>query len=499
MRSLLMAKTEKYLAYLCGLIIVTGVILRLILYFQPHDLNIDEANVVRNLAERGFTGLLQPLNYYQYAPPVFLWAEKLSTICLGFGEKAAWLYPLLCGIAALPVFYRILYILLRPQGHWLPLAIMAFGIIYVKYSVQVKQYMPDVLVTLLLVWLALVVVPGKSSKAKFLLTWLLAGSVAIWSSMPSVFILAGIGAYQLYLITREKKKAYVLSLCGTWLVWAMQFFLYYHFMLRSQINSDYLQNFHRPYFLFALPVNGTEWAHNGDRLLNVFGAIGGYTGVAVAANMVFFVTGIVKLLKYKKDKAILLLLPVLLVIAAAALHQFSLIERVILFMMPLVLIVIGYGLEWLLDIHFRAAKIVLAAAGIITVAGYNMFPVFVSRYLFQEITPGLDYLVRQKAAGRQLYVHNATTDTYIYYTQLHPDRARWQSLQGAHLLTWDDDYSKLPIALGDTAYVLYTGIEPAELQQRKNALSFLQQTGAFEPGNHTGETVCYVYKYVRRQ
>jgi hypothetical protein len=342
------------------------------------------------------------------------------------------------------------------------------------------------------------VTPNKTSKAKYFVGWLLAGSLAIWSSMPSVFVLAGIGAYQLYIIIQHKKKAYLLPLLITGILWAIQFYLYYHFMLRSQISSSYLQNFHRQYFLFAMPANAAEWAHNGDRLLNVLGAIGGYTGVAVAANIIFLLTGIVKLVWHAKDKAVLLLVPVLLVILTAALHQFSLIERVILFMMPLVLIVIGYGLEWLMSIRFGLVKIMLVAAGIITVAGYNMCSLFVSRYQFQEITPGLDYLVQQKASGRQVYVHNATTDTYIYYTQLHPQQARWRSLQGAHLLTWDDDYSKLPVPQGDTAYVLITGIDQGELQQRKNALSFLQQTGTFSPKNRSGEVICYVYRYVRR-
>lgn len=492
-------KQAKYLIYISWLILCAGILLRLVLYLQPHDLNIDEANVMRNLAERSFTGLLQPLSYYQYAPPVFLWMEKLSVLCCGLGEKAGWLYPLLCGIASLFVLHRILALLLPVQSRWLPLAVFSFGIIYIKYSVQVKQYMPDTLVSLLLVLLALTIQISRTNKQRFFLLWLVAGSLAIWSSMPAVFTLAGIGGYYGILMLQERKKAYLPLLTGLAAVWALQFYLYYHFMLSSQIHSAYLQNFHQPYFLFALPRTMAAWNHNADRLLNVFGAAVGYTGVAIAAHLVFFLAGIIRLIRRQLHIAILLLLPVLLVIIAAALHQFSLIERVILFMMPLMLIVIGFGFDWLLQLPLRAARPICTIAAIIAVSGYQMFSLLWSKYQFQEITPGLNYLVSHQAKGRQLYVHNATTDTYIYYTQLHPQRSRWQSLQGAHLLTWDTDYSQLPVAQNDTAYVLYTGIDHSELDMRRQGLlSFLQPTVVFEPQSRNGEIVCYVNGYVRR-
>ena len=95
------------LHWLLWAIIAVGVALRLVIFFQNRNLIIDEANIVRNLADRGFAGLTHPLKYEQYAPPVFLWIEKAVSIIAGYGEKAMRFYSLVCGAGVLLVFYKV--------------------------------------------------------------------------------------------------------------------------------------------------------------------------------------------------------------------------------------------------------------------------------------------------------------------------------------------------------------------------------------------------------
>ena len=85
-----MLVTNKLAKYFVALILVMGVVLRLVYYFQDYDLIIDEANIARNLAERSFTGLCSPLSYEQYSPPSFLWIEKLMTLAFGFSIMLVW-------------------------------------------------------------------------------------------------------------------------------------------------------------------------------------------------------------------------------------------------------------------------------------------------------------------------------------------------------------------------------------------------------------------------
>src|ERR1700748_715444 len=104
MQKLSKVNKDKYLHWLVIAIIIVGVVLRLIYYFQNRCLFIDEANIARNIYERSLEGLAKPLNYEQYAPPLFLWIIKISTLLFGCSEFAFRLFPLLCGIASLFLF-----------------------------------------------------------------------------------------------------------------------------------------------------------------------------------------------------------------------------------------------------------------------------------------------------------------------------------------------------------------------------------------------------------
>ncbi len=484
------------LRILPALIILTGIILRLILFFQNRNLIIDEANIVRNLAERGFAGLALPLRYEQYAPPVFLWIEELASLLFGYGEKSMRLYPLLSGIAALFVFYKVASKLMGRLALCLPLAFLSFGGIFVKYSVELKQYMPDVLISLLLILAALSWDRLKMRRSRFVLLWAIIGSLAIWSSMPSVFILAGIGFYYAWPLLRERRFRELGPLMIIALVWLAQFALYYELILKPQINSEYLQNYHRGYFLFATPANREEWLHNWTRLEVILKNVGGVSTVAIVTNLALMLVGGVTLLRRRMAQFFLVAFPVALVLVAAALNQFSLIERVVLFIMPLWMLLIGIGFDtlWRLPVYVKALLLVL---GVFMARAQGNFSLFYEYFGFHEITEGMAWIQARGGRGDQLYVHDANVPTYIYYTELHPDRERWRPLFGAHRLTWQDNYSEVTAAIKDTAYFLYTGGFPdhsgGERERRTSEIATrMRQVDYFE------KYICFVFVYVPR-
>jgi hypothetical protein len=473
-------------------ICIVGIALRLVFYFQNNNLIIDEANIARNLAERDFAGLILPLRYEQYAPPVFLWIEKVLSLVLGFSEKALRLYPLAAGIAAIFVFYKILKRLQLKVGFWYPLALLALGAVYVKHSVEVKQYMPDVLIGLILVLLALKIDLDKTRKNRFIMIWILAGSLAVWSSMSSVFILAGIGAYYTWLAVADKKIARMGWIVIPSLFWLAQFAIYYQFILKQQITSSYLQNYHQHYFLFALPASSEEWMHNGRRLLGYFGDAGGYTFLALLFNGLLMCVGIIQLVKKKKEILLLTMLPLILLFLAAALHHYALVERLILFSLPLVLLIIAFGLEILFRNSHWALKAGLIVVALICIQNYSMLHIFYRRDAFHEITEGLSYLKQKHISGNQLFIHNSSGDSYLYYTQLHPGKETWKDLYGATILKWDSDYTLETRDQQDTVYFLYTGgFPPGERQKRVSEIEVnMTQVDYFE------KYVCYVFGYV---
>ncbi len=474
---------------LIPVLITIGIAFRLVMYFHNRNLIIDEANIVRNLAERDFTALTRSLSYEQYAPPIFLWVEKLASILFGYGEKAMRVYPFLCGIGTLFVFPSIAKKFINKELLWLPLGYLATGFIFLKYSAEVKQYMPDAFIALLLIRIALWLDIRTTPWFRFILLWILAGSLAIWSSMPSVFILASVGCYYAWITLRAKQFNRLLSLTLIAAIWMAQFGIYYYTILKAQINSPYLQNYHQNYFLFALPTNADQWSHNWQRIEDLLGNIGGWTGVAVASNLIFLLIGFISLFRKSAEGFILIALPLILVLTAAALKQFSLIDRVVLFMFPLWIILIGVGFDCLWSFRswiLKGALLLVGAFNIIAAPHRVIHP-----YEFHEITRGMDWIKARGAHGSNLYIENASVPAYIYYTQLHPENAKWTPLLGAHQLNWNDDFSQVTENIKDTAYFLYTGgFTPEERQRRTHEIEQnMQQVAYFE------HVVCYVFVY----
>ena len=244
--SISLKRLAKWVPYF---IILFGLVLRLIVFIANHCLYLDELNVALNIHERTYGGLFTLLDYQQYAPPFFLSAVKLSTNIFGYSEFAFRLFPLICGLMSLWVFWQVLKEYVGDNAiTWYSLAIVAVGFIYIRYSSELKQYSSDVLITLLLVLSAVRMDILKTTSVGFLLFWTALGVAAIWCSMPAVFVLAGVWAYYLYAVLRQRdyKKIFPLLLIAA--AWFGAFGLYYIMLLKYQVRDPYLLRFHEGFF-----------------------------------------------------------------------------------------------------------------------------------------------------------------------------------------------------------------------------------------------------------
>ncbi len=427
---------------LSGLIIGLGVVLRVVVYLQNRNLILDEANVARNIYERGFAELALPLNYDQYAPPVFLWITKLNSWLFGFSEYVLRLYPLVAGIASLFIFYAILKKLVSWRSTWYALFLLAAVPFFIRYSSELKQYMPDAFIGLLLIWLALITEVEKRTAKRFVFIWVIAGSIAIWSSMPSVFVLTGVGLYYLFLIAERKawEKFGALALvCSCWL---MQFLFYYFTILRPESDLAPLQNFHQAGFLYATPSNIGEWKHNwfvvSDLLLQLCN-----WSFALYLNSVLFVVACFFFFLKDKAKGLLLIAPVITVLLAAALNLFSLIPRVTLFIVPIIVLVITYGLEQLFKLKNTTWQIVVAGITVICAIGGNGVNMLWKPFKMEQLTEAMDYLKEKSMEGDDVSFYHACGPALIYYTQIHPKKKNWESYKTANVLKWNTSYDSL--------------------------------------------------------
>lgn len=235
----MLAKLKRLSFLIVPMILLLGILLRVLVYFQNRSLIIDEANLARNVVEKNGLEFFESLDYQQYCPPVFMLLTKLNTYLFGINEWSLKLLPLLGGTLLLGVFWSLLKILVKEslvQAYLL--LVLSFSNLAIRYSTEFKQYSLDTLLTLVLIYMAL---QFKSAKwtLKNTLIWLLLGSLMIWTSMPSIFILAAIGfafLYQSWIV--ERKIPVGLVVAGGF--WLLNFGLYFWTVLYQDSTSDLL-------------------------------------------------------------------------------------------------------------------------------------------------------------------------------------------------------------------------------------------------------------------
>ncbi len=412
-------------------IIMLGIALRLVVYINNRCLWTDEVAIALNIAEKNFLALAQALDYKQYAPPIFMWLVKTCTLLFGYGEKALRLYPLLSGIGALIIFSKVLKQHIDAKAGWYPLLIFATGIFFLRYSTELKQYMPDALISLVIIWLAKHIDITQTKPRRFALIWLLTGSVAVWSSMPSVFVLAGVGCYYGFICLQHRNYKLLLNMCLIAIIWAVQFSIYYYTILDNQIQSSYLASYHQQYFL-RMPYYTDDVAKNYDVVQAILqNAMGGKPYIFMV-NKILMLLGIIVLIIKRRADALLLLLPVLLMLFAALIKQYSLIPRLTLFSMPVLLLLIGIGLQQL--VRYKLVGIITSIVLLIFAVLNNPLQVIKHPLQHEQMTDALDYITQQKIGSEQLYVYTGAIESYRYYTQIHPDKNKWNNIQNARLV-----------------------------------------------------------------
>ena len=330
-------------------IICTGVSVSIVQFLYNRSLWLDESYLALNIINRNFLELLQPLNYEQVAPILFLYIEKLITVLFGLSEYALRLFPLLSYWASIYFLYKIIKILqLNIYATALSLSLFIFNGTIIYYSSEVKQYMTDVLVITYMFYFTLK--NQKSISKKYILLGIL-GTVSIFLSNVSPIILLCCGTFLLYedLKNGWKEFKHILIISFLWITFFGMYFLFFiydhptrEFMLRywsfwgggaflplNPLSIEFYQFIIRKYYFFY-----TDLFH--------FGIIGFY------GLQLLFLLGCYYLVEQKKFNLFILgVLPIALHLALSSLKLYPFDTRLILYTCPGFIIVLSYGFEYI--------------------------------------------------------------------------------------------------------------------------------------------------------
>lgn len=436
------------------LIIAFGVAVRLVQYLSNRSLWADEAVLALNIVNRSYGELLQPLDYDQAAPIGFLMLEKLAVQILGNNEYALRLFPFICGVGSLFLFYEL-------GKRWIPKSAIPIGLVLfgsleylVYYSAEVKQYSSDVAIALLL---CLLLMPLVKQKLNFgqIIKFGLVGAVAIWFSHPSIFILASIGGTALLINWRQQDFSKIKQLLVVYSAWLLSFVIFYLVSLSNLTSNETLT---------------TSWGDGFPSstfdiiwMLDVFGkffykplGFGKWIdGLAIFA----FLVGCISCWLRKKEILLLLLSPLLVTFLASFLHQYPFRSRLVLFLTPFVIFLIAEGGNYILrKPKYQLIRII----SMILIILLLWQPLARAIHLiedpqtYSEIKPVLSYIKKRQQPGDILYIYQRGIYQFKYYAEKYGyqendyiigvddlDKYDGQELSIAEMTRYEKDLDKL--------------------------------------------------------
>jgi hypothetical protein len=167
-----------------------GIALRLVRYLLCFPLWGDESMLAVNFLNRGYAELVNPLEYNQICPLLFLWIELSAVKLLGFSEYSLRLFPALCGVASVFLFRALARRLLSGSAFLLAVAIFSVSYFPIRHGAEVKPYAVDLAAALMLLLLA--VAWHGDGRTRWLWALALAAPVCVGLSLPAVFVAGGV-------------------------------------------------------------------------------------------------------------------------------------------------------------------------------------------------------------------------------------------------------------------------------------------------------------------
>jgi hypothetical protein len=442
-------------------IIGLGILLHTAQYLFNRSLHVDEASLGLNIIERSFAELWQPLSSHQGAPIGFLMITKFLVQLFGTSEYVLRFFPFISAILAIFLFARFVPDYLPRSVVPVALGFFVLSEQLIVFSSTVKQYSSDVFFAVLLY-----AVMGQLQSQKLTITRIAAvsliGALAVWCSHPVVFVLAGIGTTIAVLCIVRKEWAKLEQLVIVYACWLLSFLGTYMVSLRQLGQDEYLANFWKGAFFkippafedikglwdlfvdfvgytigFSQAIFDRLQSHSLTKLFEVLSQMITSTGEPFSPDMLgFFFFGIVWIVLYllatvtvmigclsllfrDKPKFFLLTAPVFFMLLASAFQKFPLGLRLLLFLVPSVIVLLGEGIARIRE--YTRQRLPVFGLALISVLG--AYPILsASAHLFnprtdQELRPIVQYVKDHEQPGDTLYLYYAAQGVFDYYAQ----------------------------------------------------------------------------------
>ena len=343
-------------------LILAGGILRIGFFWLDTRFWGDEAALALNLKTRTVSQFLAPLDHEQHAPLLYILLEKGVFDMLGSGEYALRLPSLVASLLSLPLFFWWMRRTAPTNVSLVALIFFALNPRLISYSAQLKPYAFDVLSTLVICVCGL----GLRQHAyewKWLALFALVGGSLIWVSFPVAFVLAGAAlALMVTEGTRGRRRNGALVLLPV-LVWGISFLYNQVLITHHSLADQELLFFWQDQGAFAPfpPKNAGQFRDMIALFLRPFQWATPFK-VLIGVPALLWLAGLIRLFRKDATTAGFCLVPVVLTFVASGLHLYPFEGRLILFLVPLYLTLVAWGIAcFQLDAEDRVTAPVLIA------------------------------------------------------------------------------------------------------------------------------------------
>ena len=351
----------------------------------------DEAFVAVNFYDHSYLDLVQPLEYGQIAPLLWLWLEKACFDVFGASPWALRLPALLAGIASTWLMLRFCLRALPQPSALLGFAIFAASYYPLRHAVELKPYAVDLLFALMMLNLALDLLQGATEKRAQKGKWILLMVISllgVWSSFPSLFVSGALIVFfgMLGLFGKAEDMRARLSLLLPSTLWAIWLAISAIYMLRIFANPHAASAAWLTEMAMWKPTFPPleEWWRIPEWLLQAHAGYmsaypSGGPNYGSSATLLLIVIGVIAVWRSQRRGFLWLLLgPLVFLFIAAAMQRYPYggSVRVAIFMAPAFCLLAGHGLVTLFSrtpakvqagvmVFFCLALTAFAASGVV--------------------------------------------------------------------------------------------------------------------------------------
>lgn len=331
--------------------VILGIVMRLVRYLLNFPLWCDETMIAANFLSRDYSDMFRPLDYRQVCPLLFLVVELTSVKLFGYNEMSLRLFPIICGVASVPVFRHFAGRIMSGVPLLIAVAIFAVAGWPLRYVAEVKPYGSDLFVALVFLTMA-VEWWRKPERPLWLWIMAVASPIAVGLSYPAIFIVGGVGIGLLAMVWRSKRLAIWLPYVAFNLGAVITFMVLLSFYKTAPQDHTYFHDAWAPAFPPLKSIAGfVVWFFSMNTGHMFAYPEGGERGASSLTFLCFVVGAIVLWRRDRKTILAIGLAPFGLALIAAAIHRYpyGMSARTMQYIVPIVCLFAGLGASALIE------------------------------------------------------------------------------------------------------------------------------------------------------